>query len=103
LTLNSVNGTTAAEVTETSFILDYPDIIETFDDQTVTSDGRTFTFTNTFKKLKTLTFGLQVDSNTGVGSTVQVLSRSAQGFTIKVLNSSGQAITGVIDAIAVGY
>ena len=103
MTFNSVNGTTAAEVTETSFIFDYPDIIETFDDQTVTATGRTFTFTNTFTKLKTLTFGLQVDSNTGVGSTVQVLSRSAQEFTIKVLNSSGQAITGVIDAIAVGY
>jgi hypothetical protein len=99
----SVDGIAPGALTEISFELDYPDVIENKEDVSISSSGAgtAINLTKPFRAVKSVQVTLQ-DTGSGAVNAI-VLSKSTSSVTVKCINSSGTAVAGLIDLTVVGY
>ena len=100
-TFKSPDGITAGKITALTADLDYPDIIETINDASISgsSGGSTISLSKTFRAVTSVQVTLQ--NTTAV--TAVVLSKSTTSITVECRNASGTAVAGTVDLIVVGY
>ena len=100
-TFKSLDGITPGKITELIAELDYPDVIETINDASISgsSGGSAISLTKTFRAITSVQVTLQ---NTSAVTAV-VLSKSTTSITVECRNSSGTAVAGTVDLVVVGY
>jgi predicted phage tail protein len=99
----SVDGISTGTISTISFQLDYPDVIESQDDVSISSSGSgtAIPLLKTFRTVKSVQVTLQ-DTGTGAINAI-VLAKTTSSVTVKCVNSSGTAVAGLIDITVVGY
>jgi hypothetical protein len=105
LEMTSLDGTTPSMVTEISIILDYPDVIWTSNDFSISSSGTAITFpTGTFRAVKTVSLTVQDDDlQPGNAVSAVVTSKTASAIEVQTIDASGSAVAGIVDVIVAGY
>jgi len=100
-TFKSPDGVTAGKITALTAQLDYPDVIETINDASISgsSGGSAISLTKTFRAISSVQVTLQ--NTTAV--TAVVLSKSTTSITVECRNASGNAVAGTVDLVVVGY
>lgn len=105
LELSSLDGVTPGSVTQAVAILDYPDVIWTRNDVSVSNSGRRINFpADTFRAVKTVSLTVQ-DNSFAPGNAVNaiVTNKTTSYIDVKTLDSSGAAVAGIVDVIVAGY
>lgn len=105
LELSSLNGTTAGSVTEAVAILDYPDVIWTSEDVSISGSGTRITFpTGTFRAVKAVSLTVQDDSFSA-GNAVNgiVTAKTANYIDVQTLDAAGALVAGIVDVVVAGY
>lgn len=89
-------------ITRLDFMVDNPDIDESFDDVAISSGGTRLPITGDYDVIKNVSCTLQDDGGTAVS--LRVIDKSAaSGPLIKCYNTAGTAVAGTIDARIQGY
>ena len=101
--LISLDGTTKAEINDVDIILDYPDIMETFNDVTVPVGGTRIEFVNEYNQMKAINLTLQDSPAPGVPQVAMVTGKDRNGFNVRCYDLDGQDVEGLVDATCVGY
>lgn len=105
LELSSLDGTTAGTVSEAIAVLDYPDVIWTADDISVSSTGTRITFpVDTFRAVKAVSLTVQDDAF-AAGNAVNgiVTAKNASYIDVQTLDATGALVAGVVDVVVAGY
>lgn len=99
----STDGITPGAITSICFDLDYPDVIESQNDVSISSNvlGTAIPLLKAFRSVKSVQVTLQ-DTGTGAINAI-VLSKTTSSVTVKCVNSAGTAVAGLIDITVVGY
>jgi len=97
----SPDGTTAGKITALTAQLDYPDVVESINDASISGStgGSAISLTKTFRAISSVQVTLQ--NTTAV--TAVVLSKSTTSITVECRNASGNAVAGTVDLVVVGY
>jgi hypothetical protein len=82
-------------------IIDAQDVIERFQDVSISASGTRLTLTKPFRDVKNISITLQDDGGSAVNARI-VDKQISPGPQIKVLDAAGTATTGVIDATVQG-
>jgi len=101
----SVDGTTAGQVFDIDFVLDYPDVNYYVNDFEVPVSGARVTFpTNTFRAIKAVNLTVQDDSTAaGTALTGIVVVKNREYVDVRTFDGNGDPVQGVVDVFAVGY
>lgn len=105
LELSSLDGTTAGSVTEVVALLDYPDVIWTKEDVSISNTGTRINFpSGTFRAVKTVSLTVQDDSFSA-GNAVNgiVTAKTANYIDVQTLDAAGAAVAGIVDVVVAGY
>jgi hypothetical protein len=105
LELHSLDGTTAGSVTEAVALLDYPDVIWTKEDVSISSSGSRITFpSGTFRSVKVVSLTVQ-DNSFAAGNAVNgiVTAKTSSYIDIQTFDATGAAVAGVVDVVVAGY
>jgi predicted phage tail protein len=99
----SLDGFSTGKITSLCYQLDYPDVIESQDDVSISSSvsGTAIPLNKSFRAVKSVQITLQ-DTGTGAINAL-VLAKTTSSITVKCVNSSGTAVSGLIDMTVVGY
>jgi hypothetical protein len=100
LIMESLESTVTPVVDGLSVTIDMPDRIERADDVTVTTAGRSITYSAAFNVKPAISIAIQ-DGQTGDYYTIT--SNTASGFTVTIYDATDTAVERVIDWIASGY
>jgi Putative phage tail protein len=93
---------TPAVIRSISYQLDYPDLVQTFNDVPVRADvGVTVVPTKPFRQVTGVQVTIQ-DTGTGAASAV-VVSKSVRAVTIRVIDAAGQGVASNVDITVQGY
>jgi hypothetical protein len=100
-TFKSPDGITAGNITALTAELDYPDVIETINDASISGSpgGSEINLSKTFRAITSVQVTLQ---NT-TALTAVVLSKSTTSITVECRDSGGLAVAGTVDLVVVGY
>jgi len=100
-TFKSPDGITAGNITALTAELDYPDVIETINDASISGSpgGSAISLSKTFRAITSVQVTLQ---NTAALTAV-VLSKSTTSITVECRDSAGSAVAGTVDLVVVGY
>ena len=99
----STDGSTLAEIQDVDIILDYPDVVETFEDVAIPAGGSRINLTSSFRKLKAVNITLQQTTTTPQAASVIVGGKSSTGFNVSGFDKDGNPVACLIDANCVGY
>jgi hypothetical protein len=99
--VRSTDGTTPGEISAISYTLDYPDVLENFNDVSVVAAGTQIPLTKTFRTIKSVQVTIQ-DIGTGAVS-AKVLAKTTTYVTVQVLNAAGTGVVGSVDVTVQGY
>ncbi|MFZ9261324.1 MAG: host specificity protein J [Limnohabitans sp.] len=100
---HSVDGIKAAEIWDVDIVLDYPDIVETFNDEVIPVGGRRLTFSHQFEAMKAISLTLQDTPAPGVPQVAMVSGKDRSGFMVRCYDTNGNDVEGLVDATCVGY
>lgn len=96
-------GATQGVVSALSIIIDAPDIVETFNDVTVSAAGTVIPYTKAFTVISAIS-GLTLQANGSGAETVEVDKTSNLAPSLKAYNSSHTAVSGAkVDGTLQGY
>lgn len=100
---HSVDGSKPAEIWDVDIVLDYPDIVETFNDKVIPVGGKRLALTHPFQVLKAVNLTLQDTPAPGVAAVARVSGKDRTGFTVRCYDTAGNDVEGLVDATCVGY
>jgi len=87
-------------ITGLVFLVDAPDVIETFDDVSILATNTIIT-SNKMEFIKNVNITIQDDA--GTAETARILDKTDNTATIATYNSAGTKVTGTVDIIIKGY
>ena len=99
----STDGTALAEIQDVDIILDYPDVMETFNDVAIPAGGGRVNLTSSFRALKSVNITLQQTTTNPQAASVIVGGKSSTGFNVSGFDKDGNPVACLIDANCVGY
>lgn len=89
-------------IRDIDFIMDYPDVIEQFEDLFVPAEGLTVNLTRVFREINATSTAFQTSTDT-TGTSVQVVDKSPTQIKLKVFQSPGVSGDGFVDLLVAGY
>jgi hypothetical protein len=95
------SGRLRSEFTQLKAIIDAQDVIERFQDVSISASGTRLTLTKPFRKVKNISVTVQDDGGSGVNARI-VDKQTSPGPQIRVLDAAGATTTGVVDATVQG-
>lgn len=95
-------GSSVPKITALALNLDVPDIIETFEDISISSSGTRLPITETYRGIRVVSLTMQSDGS-GVSSLKVQDKNHTLGPLVYAYNSSGTAVSTTIDATIRGY
>jgi hypothetical protein len=99
----SVDDVKLGEIHDIDVVLDYPDVVETFNDVVIPAGGKRLKLKSRFRELKAVSLTLQDTQAPGVPQTAIVSGKDRHGFTVSCFDLSGTPVEGMVDATCVGF
>lgn len=105
LEMSSLNGSAKSVVNSIVVILDYPDVLWTLNDVSISSSGTRINFpSGTFHAVKTVSFTVR-DDDLQPGNAISAIcsNKTTSYIDVQALDATGSLVAGIVDVVVAGY
>jgi hypothetical protein len=99
----SGDGIKPGMILDVDVVLDYPDLVQVFDDLLVPPAGLRVQLNPPMRKLKAVSLTLQTAPGVASVARLEVSNKTSQAFTVRAYDAINQPVTALVDATAQGY